>query len=125
MEHPRIEGADKVIQWFGCWPVFHDCHIAELRLSGGDCILSIEASEMTSEVDANGVFKLAKHCTVAFHFRDVSDLQLTTNGPLGTIIFEMEWEQPADESVAVRWDSSIGLEGTIRARTCRVEIAAR
>jgi hypothetical protein len=122
-----VEGADAVIDWFGFGPNFHDDRIEEIRLSlDGQCLLRIAASEMLLETDADGYYKSAKHCIVSFHFHLIEELALTCDGGgVGTIIFEMEWEEGAEGSVMARWDSSIGVEGRIRAKGCHVELEPR
>jgi len=66
-EAPDIPGAQDVIEWFGCWPTFHDAEVLSIsldRLTGYR--ISIHAFEVTADVDSSGHYVLAKHAVVTF-----------------------------------------------------------
>ena len=61
----QFEGANKVIEWFGKWPSFHDAEIIELRLVRyGTCRLKIHTWNTKSEVDEKGFYVTDKHAVV-------------------------------------------------------------
>lgn len=119
---PPIKGVEKVVEWFGYWPEFHDCRIEELHLLGSDCVLKIAAFEMTTEVEPDGHYKLTKHCTVSFQFSDVWNVEVNCDGPAAAIILNMAFEQEGDGRIAVQWDTAIGIAGGFTAQTCSVHL---
>ena len=121
---PRIEGADRVVQWFGRWPSFHDNHIVELRLTGTDCLLRIAAWEWSSEVDASGHLKRAKECRVSFHFQGVGCIQIEMedDGNVGATILWTDWAEGPDGSLVFRWQPAVGSTSAITARSCSVDL---
>jgi immunity protein 50 of polymorphic toxin system len=122
MKSPSITGADRVIEWFGDWPDLHDARIDELQLrSSSESRVVISAFEYRSETDARGFLKTTNACRVSFIFSNATDLKLESESGVGTIIFETKWTED-DRGITFAWQSSVGFDGSIRARNWRVEI---
>jgi hypothetical protein len=122
MKSPSIPGADRVIEWFGHWPGLHDARIDEFQLrSDGESRIVVSAFEYGSETDARGFFKTRNACRISFIFRNATALKLESESGVGTVIFETEWTEN-DHEITFAWQSSVGFDGSIRARNWKVEI---
>ncbi len=62
---PQLPGSDKVIEWFGQWPHFHDAEIISLMLSRmGESVLRVYP------------YAPDKPATVEFMLSDIADVEL-------------------------------------------------
>jgi hypothetical protein len=77
--------------------------------------------EYGSETDARGFLKTRSACRVTFMFRNASALKLESESGVETIILDSEWSDDNGE-ITFAWQSSVGFEGSIRARNWKVEI---
>jgi len=110
------------MEWFGDWPGFHDARIDEFQLrSDGESRIVISAFEYGSETDARGLLKTRNACCVTFIFRNATALKLESESGVGTFILDTEWSDDNGE-ITFAWQSSVGFEGSIRARNSKVEI---
>lgn len=73
----KVEGTKEFVDWFGCWPSFHDAEVIHLHLnrSGGSSLL-IHTCEMTSEVLPSGFYGSRKHVDVELLLEDLQGLDL-------------------------------------------------
>jgi hypothetical protein len=66
-EVPDLPGAEKIVEWFGSWPSFHDSEVVSIQLHRSEpSRISIRAWNMTSEVTAQGYFVHDKQAIVTF-----------------------------------------------------------
>jgi hypothetical protein len=63
-----------------------------------------DSPRMVAAPVRGSVINAPRGSAVSFRFEDILELALTSEGPAGTIIFEMVWEE-GSTGVAVRWDS--------------------
>jgi hypothetical protein len=76
-ELKTIQGAEKLLEWFGYWPSFHDAEVIALNLDRRlPSAVVIHTWEMTSQVDAKGYYILEKHVVVEFVLMGVFDVDL-------------------------------------------------
>lgn len=76
-EMAQVIGAEKLREWFGRWPSFHDAEILRVELdrkTGGRIV--VHAWNMTAETDERGYFIRRDHALVGFRFEEVFDLEL-------------------------------------------------
>jgi hypothetical protein len=80
----RIIASDKLVNWFGYWPMFHDAEIMWIKLERKQEVspnnVSVEflihTWELTNITMANGFLKMVKHCLVHFSFNNCADIKL-------------------------------------------------
>lgn len=111
--HLDLPGAEKVLEWFGSWPSFHDAEIVSLSLHrSGPSLLRIYP------------YYPEKPATVEFILEEVMDLELLDFSGQN-VIFDLRVER------AIRQGQSIlrlvlfpcfGLAGRIDAQAVRVDL---
>jgi hypothetical protein len=112
-----------LLDWFGRTPRFHDAEMLEIVLaSNGQSSLKIHTWEMTDKVDAKGYFVLDKHVVVTITLKEVTHIALTDFNLTG-IIADLKIT-PTDEGYEFAWESSYGVEGTLRAKRARFDLQA-
>src|SRR5262249_56531494 len=75
---PTIPGADRLVEWFGAWPSFHDAEILEVCLDRrGRSFIRIHTWRMTNEVDAGGHFVRDRHAVVTIWLEGIVGLSLS------------------------------------------------
>jgi hypothetical protein len=118
----EFPGADKVIQWFGQWPSFHDAEILELHLArAGRSWLKIHTWNMTDQVDESGHYRLEKHAVVTFTLEEVTGLQVDGFSSQN-VIAGLEVERLA-EGFRITLAPCYGLAGTLEAARVIVDVA--
>jgi hypothetical protein len=73
----QVNGAEKLREWFGYWPDFHDAEILRVELdrkTGGRIV--VHTWDTTREVDNQGVYVTRKHLLVEFALDGIFDLEL-------------------------------------------------
>ena len=128
-----LPGGDKLIDWFGFVPDFHDATLEKLDISGGSVTLVLAVFRMTREVDAAGYFVLDRHALVTITLSGVSGIVL--NGDASSIIFELRirrissalegWPTcggPEEGDFEIDFSSSYGLYGRLFSRSLAFEV---
>ena len=117
----NIAGAQKLFDWFGYWPSFHDAEILSLALNrSGVSDMRILTWEMTNEIDEKGFYVLQKHTIVRFIFEEIIDLELSGFSDQN-VIFGLSL-RPIAEGTRIALDPCCGLAGNISARNISVEL---
>lgn len=120
-EFADIPGGNKVVDWFGRVPRFHDANILELTLSNmQESCLRIHAWNMTNEVDRNGFFVLEKHAVVTISARHVTSVQLD-DFDTSAIISDLTIRKHGDQ-YSISWCSSYGVSGSLKAKKLNMEL---
>ena len=121
---PAIEGANAIVDWFGCWPRFHDHYLVQAPSTASAAgVMTIEAWVTMSATDAQGYFLRERHCLVTFELSGIDSVELTE--PIfPAVIFELTL---TDETPGwtIAWSSSYGAGGCIQARVARVSVEPR
>ena len=123
-----LRNTEAVLEAFGYWPSFHDARVVHFRYSDagpGTVDLTLHASEMTSEVDGRGYFRLTKHHLVQFAFHGLSEVDLE-RFLADNILYELRFSSPEDFATSAKFrvdlESAMGseLNGSFSARTGEV-----
>lgn len=108
-----LQGHENVVSAYGRWPSFHDAPVIRWANHADVIELEVEAGEMTSEVDAQGYYVIAKRCLVAFRFTAIIATELDVFLP-ENILFELGFSSVADlamnGSFEVVLDSAMGSD---------------
>ncbi len=116
----QIEGVNKVVQWFGEWPSFHDAEIIELYLVRyGTSILKIHTWNTTDKVDDKGYYITEKHAIVVFNLIEVTDLELYHFSQ--NVIFELGIEK-TKQGYKITLAPCYGLTGFLEAKNIIIDI---
>lgn len=110
-----IEGAQRLVSWFGRWPTFHDAEVVHLHLNRtGKSSLLVYAFEMTDELDEGGVYKIVKHVLIEFLLEDIQELELEDFSQQNVLFgLGVHYNENKKEIVL---DSTWGVGGTIQAK---------
>ncbi|MGH9715484.1 MAG: hypothetical protein ACRD4R_01955 [Candidatus Acidiferrales bacterium] len=115
-EGPQLPGSDKVIEWFGEWPDFHDAEIIGLMLSRvGESALRVYP------------YAPDKPATVEFMLSDIPDLELWDFSCQNVISSLGITKMKRDDGEAVfrlEMGPCYGLAGHIDAKQIRVGLVA-
>ena len=72
-----VPGIQKVLDWFGEWPSFHDSEIVCVELNRvGTSRIEVHAFKVTNSLDSRGHFINEKHAVICFLLENVLDLEL-------------------------------------------------
>ena len=108
-----LHGYESVVEAYGYWPSFHDAPVIRWVNSADVIELEVETGEMTSEVDAQGYYVIAKRCLVAFRFTGILARELDQFMP-ENILFELGFSSFADLAMngyfEVVLDSAMGSD---------------
>ena len=117
-----VPGAAGFIEWFGCWPQFHDSEVVRCDLQrAGESAIHVHTFNMTSEVDDRGRYVLDKHALVRFFLTDIESLELYDFNAQNAL-FGLRVEHSGTH-FKMSFDPSYGLSGTITAKQLRLEWA--
>jgi Immunity protein 50 len=121
MEAPTyIQNCESVVNFFGCWPSFHDANVLEYEAEADSIRMVPHTWLMTSEVDAKGYFVLRHHALVSLRFGDLCDVRMDAFGA-GNILFALRVSPIFTQaSIHVELVSVMDLSGTFLARTGEV-----
>ena len=73
----QIEGSQRLVDWFGLWPSFHDAEVVSIELNRtGTSTVAIHTFAMTSQVDSRAHYITEKHAIVRFILEEVIDTEL-------------------------------------------------
>jgi hypothetical protein len=73
----QVPGADKLVNWFGHWPSFHDAEVINLELNRvGRSRVNLHTFATISELDNRGRYRTDKHTLVSFLLENISSMQL-------------------------------------------------
>jgi hypothetical protein len=116
----NLAGADKLIEWFGRWPSFHDGEVLSLEPNRLETSrVRIHTWNMLAETDARGFYKHDKHCVVVFILEQISDLELAHFSPQN-VISSLNVEKHED-GFRLRLHPCYGLGGYVVAKSIRIE----
>lgn len=108
-----IQATEAVLAIYGYWPSFHDAPVIRWVNSADVIEIEVETGEMTSEVDAQGYYVIAKRCLVAFRFTGILARELDQFLP-ENILFELGFSTVADLAMngyfEVVLDSAMGSD---------------
>ncbi len=117
-----IDGAQAVLDWFGCWPSFHDAEIVELHLSRRRpsrlCILNWRVDWQVVE---NGYYRREKEAVVTFALDRITDLKLeefSHQNVIGELYIEKR-----EGRVRLILAPCYGISGFIEAEAVSVQVA--
>ncbi len=118
-----INNHKAVVDFFGCWPSFHDAKVRSYQPPTSECrslSFTLHTWLMTDEVDAMGFFILRNHALVSFRFVDVFDVAMDTFKS-DNILFGLKFKSGNDlVSFQVVLDSVMGRSGSFSARSGEV-----
>jgi hypothetical protein len=121
--HQAIPGAQALLDWFGCWPSFHDAEVLGIELNRtGSSKIRVHAFAVTGAVDSNDLYVCEKHCIVTMVLDDVSGVELADFNHQN-VISSLKISRENNEFILML-DSSYGVAGSIRAKSVRIEITA-
>src|SRR5947207_3400223 len=117
-----VPGAQRLFDWFGCWPSFHDAEVLSLELNRtGPSRIRVHTFRMTNEVNPQGFYGTDKHCVVTFLIDEIAAVQLSEFNNQN-VLFDLT-VSVENGAFMLSLNSSYGLEGNIKAKTIRVEVA--
>jgi len=117
----NITGSKQLIDWFGCWPSFHDAEVIEVNLTRkGTSWLKIHTWRMTSAVDPSGRYVLDKHVVVTFKLEDVQGLNLIGFNQQN-VIFGLSIA-PTESGIEIGLADCFGISGELVASQVAIEI---
>jgi hypothetical protein len=117
----QISGSQKVVEWFGYWPSFHDAEVisVELYRTGTSC-LKVHAFRTRDEVNEHGHYVTDRHAIVSFLVEDISALSLHDfnhqNVLSGLSI------KKGDDQFELSLGGCFGLQGSIKAALLSVYV---
>ena len=114
-----IRNHEAVVDYFDCWPSFHDANVVAYELGSDSISLTLHTWLMTDELDPKGYFVLRNHALVEFRFGSLHDLQMDTFGP-GNILSGLEMSQSNPASFHVELGSVMDMSGSFSARSGEV-----
>jgi len=113
----------RVVDWFGFWPSFHDAEVVSVVLDrAGISRIVVHAFAGTSEVDEQGYYKTEKHALVSLLLHEVSNSELL--GFNAQNVLSDLSIQRVDAGVKVVLGGCFGLEGYVVARAVNFEVEA-
>jgi hypothetical protein len=119
-----LEGGAALCAWFEGTPSFHDAKLHELELRQGvPGRLVAHTFRMEPEVDAQGYFLLTKHVAVTLTIFDLIEVELFEFMKAG-IMDGLDVEIDND-GITLRFDSSYGVHGRIKAKQVAVSFEPR
>lgn len=113
----KISNSKLVTDIFGYWPTFHDAEILTLSLersgdAGPQLIATIQAHEITSEVDEKGYYVLKNRTLVEIRFSGIKELELFDFNRQNALL-ALEIDEIANlEELKVVFNAAYGLAGT-------------
>jgi hypothetical protein len=113
-----IYGNERVVDWFGYWPSFHDAEILWIKMQR---IIPIRAGGVGIEL---GIHfwevhdrELTKHCLIHFFFEDCMDIRLE-GFIFQNVLYELRFKIGGGAGyyrhLKVTLDSSQGLQGNFK-----------
>jgi hypothetical protein len=116
-----VTGAQKLFDWFGYWPSFHDAEVISLHLNrGAPSVLKVHVCSYEDDVDPEGYFVSQKHVIVKFLLHEVSELELE-DFSCQNVLFGLELTKES-EGYKFALDPTYGLGGTILAQKVELEL---
>lgn len=122
IELKKLEGGQALCDWFGELPTFHDATVSKLELrQGGDSVLIANIFKAGPDTDSSGYYVQRNHAAVTFCLSELIDVELHDLMEAG-IMYGLDIERD-DEGVTLRFDSSYGVYGHIKAKAVRLSFA--
>jgi Immunity protein 50 len=111
---PQLPGSDKVCEWFGYWPDFHDAEIVSLNLSrSGDSVLRVYP------------YAPQKPATVDFFLSEIVGLELwdfSSQNVISSLDIETVKRENGEMAFRVEMHPCYGLAGHVDAKGIRVSL---
>jgi hypothetical protein len=118
---PEIRGADRIVEWFGRWPSFHDAEVLQIDLKRkGPSLIRLHAFRMTKQVDETGHFVLDRHAVVTFRLDGIADVELAGFSGLNVILGLLL--EPVEGGFKVTLAPCYGVAGYVVAREVSVSL---
>jgi hypothetical protein len=116
-----IEGAQKLFDWFGYWPSFHDAEVVKLHLNRSKpSSLVIHTWESTGELNDSNHYMMTKHLVVEFILIEVLELDLSGFNSQNALS-ELGIEK-CDAGFRLSLGPCYGLAGTIAAKEVQIRL---
>lgn len=124
----RIANSRLVTDIFGRWPTFHDAEIVKLSLerngdAGPHLMATIQAHEMTSEVDEKGYYVLKNRTLVEIRFSGIKELELFDFNAQNALFSLAIDEIATGGELKVAFNAAYGLAGAFRCQSIEVRSA--
>ena len=118
---PLIGNHEKLTEFFGCWPSFHDAEVLSLELNrSGQSRLRVYTFKATPPLENQSAYTLTKHVVVTFVMEGISELQL--DGFSGqNVISSLVVSRTPEGRYCLRLGECYGLSGTLVADQMRLE----
>ena len=117
----QIPGAQRLYEWFGYWPDFHEAEVVSLLLQRSEpSELCVHTWHMSNRVDANGSYVLERHVLVRFLLGGIESLNLdgfNRQNVLGELVLSAE-----GEGFRIELSPCYGMAGSIVARDISIAI---
>jgi hypothetical protein len=115
-----IKGHQKLEEYFGYMPNFHDFEVVNVELdrSGPGITLVINGFDTTVGVE-DGMYVQCKHCQITLSVTKVMDMKIS--GFNHQNVIEGLIVENVDDGVKVRIQSSFGLEGYVIGKSIEVQ----
>ena len=130
METPDIPGAETVVAWFGYWPTFHDAEVLSIVLDrSGPSTVAVHVFESTSEVEADGYYRLIKHAVATFSIGEFyPDHEGVTDTRIDFLnhqnVLQSAWIEKTPQGHLLRLAGIFGVDAFLSCRDLKVMIEA-
>ncbi len=115
-----LEGAQRLIDWFGIEPSFHDAALLSFELRQGmPSTLKARTFRVGPELDPKGFFVQTKTVEVTFTIYDLEEIDLTEIMEAG--IMDGLAVEVSETHTKLAWEASYGVQGHLIAK--RVSVA--
>lgn len=116
-----ISGHEKVIEYYGWWPTFHDAEVRELFLNhiGPTCKMKIYVYDMYRNQDTLEWSKSDRYAVVSFQFNQIEEIELK-NFNKQNVLSCIEFKKEEKGIINVSFPSIYGLDGYIRCKNIEV-----
>jgi len=112
-----------VVDFFGCWPSFHDAKVCAYEPTTSDhpvLSFTLHTWQMTDQVDSKGFFILRNHALVTFRFSGLYDVNMNSFTS-DNILFGAKFiPASGSDSFRVELDSVMDMSGSFSARAGEV-----
>ena len=125
MTNDQIPGIERVIDWFGLWPTFHDSEILSLHLNrDGESTLRLSTWRASNDVAADGRFARTHEAIVVFTFSDIRSVEINGEDVNRQNVISGLSLTERDGVYHVDLGGSYGLAGQIVAGRVEVDLEA-
>ena len=116
-----LAGAQKLIDWFGCWPSFHDAEVISIELNReGVSKLRVHFFSTRNRTNDRGYYITENHAIVSFILEDIAQLEL--NGFNHQNVLSSISVNPVDTQYEIILGDCYGVSGRILASKLSFEL---